>query len=72
MTFNEQEVELYSDYMNYIKLLTKQETLIWCPDLKWAVLIGDKPKEVVSYHQWLKMVKREELLNNLFKDFIKF
>jgi hypothetical protein len=66
MTFTKEELELYDEYLNYLKNELNIVDIKWNHKVKWCVLIDDKPKEVVTYHQWKIMVQREEKLNELF------
>ncbi len=65
-TFTKDELELYDEYLNYIKSELDIEQIEWNHKVKWCVLIDNKPKEVLSYHLYKKMLLREEKLNELF------
>lgn len=66
MTFTKEELELYDEYLNYLKTELDTEEIEWYKCKKWCVLIDNKPKEVLSYHLYKKMLLREEKLNELF------
>lgn len=59
------ELDLYNDYMNYLREELSMNDIDWLYNIKWCVLINNKPKEVISYHNWKKMVEREEKLKRL-------
>ena len=59
------ELDLYNDYMNYLREDLSMSDIEWLYNIKWCVLIDNKPKEVISYHNWKKMVEREEKLKRL-------
>ncbi len=66
MTFTKEELELYDEYLTYLKNELNIIDIKWDHKVKWCVLIDNKPKEVLSYHLYKKMLLREEKLNELF------
>lgn len=66
MTFTKDELELYDEYLNYLKSELDTEQIEWNKCKKWSIIINNKIENVISYHQWKIMVQREEKLNELF------
>jgi 3-dehydroquinate dehydratase len=65
---DDEDFDLYNDYMNYLREDLEIDDIEWSHKVKWCVLINDKPKEVVSYHNWKKMLKRQEKIDRLLNE----
>ncbi len=65
-TFTKDELELYDEYLNYIKSELDIEQIEWNHKVKWSIIINNKIKKVIPYQQWKIMAQRERKLNKLF------
>lgn len=66
MQYTEEDLKLYANYMDYIRLVEGIDEIEWIKNKDWTIITSDGNKKVVSFRQWLTMSKREEKLNELF------
>jgi len=66
MSFTDEELDLYNEYMNYLR--KEFGDIKWSCESKWSIVMNDKDIKVISYENWRIMLLREEKLNKILRD----